>query len=106
MPLLLTPKEPFLTTALVPVSSLYARIKKVGYDVDEELIVFEARYYISKEAKEAGADPLLINALPVGFTQPATAQQANGVPIFDFLDAVLQHNLEALHPTATIVRIV
>ena len=96
MPLLLTPAEPLSTTALVPVPAVYAIILSVSYDTRQRLIYFKAGYYYSEQAYVEGRDEVRLDGLPVSFAQPATAEQANAVPIFTFLEQVLAAQLQAL----------
>jgi len=103
MPLLLTPAEPLQNDALLPVAAVYAIILRVAYDTRQKLISYEVGYYASEAAYLAQAAPLRINSLPTGFVEPATPEQANAVPIFQFLEQVLSQQLTvALGEGATI----
>lgn len=105
MPLLITPAEPFQTTAQLPVAQVYGVIRRVAYDTDSAKITMQVGYYTSEAGRIARVAELAINALPQGFVQDATPEQVNGLPIFDFLDSLVKAQLEALHPTATIERV-
>lgn len=96
MPLLITPATPFRTTAQLDCASVYCLIRKVGYDTDTTQIEFVVSYYASVAARDARADTLSINALPTGFVQAATPDEADAVPIFQFLEQVLTAQLTAL----------
>ena len=98
MPLLLTaPAEnPFETIAHIPLGSVYAIILRVNYDTRKKVIDFEVGYYYSEPAYVAHADALQVKFLPRGFTQPATPEQANAVPIFQFLEYSLTAKLQEL----------
>ena len=103
MPLLLTPPEPLLTTSLLPTPQLYAIIEDVKYPTRAKVISFEVLYYPSEAARIADAAPLQLPGLPTRFHQAATPDQANAVPIFDFLDQVLQAQLTPLLPAGTTI---
>lgn len=96
MPLLLTPAIPFETTATIKVPAVYAIILKVSYDTDKAVIEFKVGYYADEAARIARAEKLYINALQTDFEQPATAQEADAVGIFTFLEQVLTAQLTAL----------
>jgi len=96
MPLLITPATPFETTAQLSCPSVYCLIRKVSYDTDATKIEFVVSYYASVTARDARADTLSINALPTGFEQVATPEEADAVPIFQFLEQVLTAKLTAL----------
>ena len=102
MPLLITPAQPFQTTAHLDVPAVYAIINAVSYARATKQISFTVGYYASEAASTAGADMLSINALPTGFVQAASPEQANAVPIFQFLEQVLTAQLTALLPDAAI----
>ena len=53
-------------------------------------------YYYTEQAYLDKCKPLGIPALPVSFSQQATAEEANAVPIFTFLEQVLTAQLSAL----------
>ena len=102
MPLLITPPQPLQTTALLPVPAVYAIINAVAYARTDKLISFTVGYYANEAASTAlNAAALDINALPTGFTQAASPQEANAVPIFAFLEQVLTAQLTALLPAGT-----
>lgn len=101
MPLLITPAAPFATTSELAVPAVYALIRRVNYDTDAALIAYEVSYYVSEAARVARAATLQIHALPPGFTQTATPQEANAVGIFQFLEASLAQQLTALLPVGT-----
>lgn len=103
MPLLITPASPFQTTAQLTVPTAYAIINEVSYARSSKEITFTVGYYASEEASTAGADILRINALPTGFVQAASPEQANAVPIFQFLEQVLTAQLTALLPEKTTI---
>lgn len=96
MPLLITPLVAFQNDALLDVPAAYAIIEKVGYITRRKVIDYTVGYYASEAAYLAEAAPLSIRLLPTGFTQPATADQANAVPIFTFLEEVLTTKLTDL----------
>lgn len=96
MPLLITPPAPFQNDALLDVAAAYAIILTVGYDTRKRLISYSVGYFASEAAYLAQAAPLLVNALPRGFEQVATADEANAVPIFTFLEQVLTAQLTDL----------
>lgn len=105
MPLLLSFPEPILTTQLLSVTDVYAIINRVSYDRTGKAIACQVGYYASEAACDAAAEGLTSEVLPNGFVQPATPEQANGLPIFDFLDAVLSARLQELHPSCGIARV-
>lgn len=105
MPLLLSFPDPITTTAHLPVRQVYAIINRVSYDRTGKAIACQVGYYASEAACDAEAVGIESEALPNGFVQPATPEQANGLPIFDFLDAVLSARLQEAHPACTIVRV-
>lgn len=105
MPLLLTPDAPFETFSHVPLPVVYAIIRRVGYETPHKRIDFEVGYYFSEAAYLAQADALLLRSLPVRFTQPATPEEANAVPIFQFLEQVLTQQLQALLPDLRIEQV-
>jgi hypothetical protein len=96
MPLLLTPPAPFTNDALLEVAAAYAIILQVSYDTRQKVISYNVGYYASEAAYVQQAAALRINALPVSFTQAATADQANAVPIFTFLEQMLTEQLTQL----------
>jgi len=96
MPLLITPPTPFVTNSAFEVASVYVVILKVAYDTDEAKITFQVGYYVSEAARVARAAPLVITSLPIRFFQLATAQQANVVGVFTFLEQVLTQQLTDL----------
>lgn len=97
MPLLITSAAaPFLTNSAIELPAVYAIILKVAYDTDEAKITFNVGYYVNEAARVARAAPLVITGLPVGFFQLATAEQADAVGIFTFLEQVLTAQLTNL----------
>lgn len=106
MPLLITPAAPFQTTAFLNVGSVYAIINAVAYTRATKQISFTVGYYANDAASTAsGASELDINALPTGFVQAASPQEANAVPIFQFLEQVMAGQLAPLLPGAAIVSV-
>lgn len=101
MPLLITPAAPFATTAELAVPAVYALIRRVNYDTDAALIAYDVSYYVSQPARAARAATLQITALPPGFSQAATPQEANAMGIFQFLEMNLTQQLTALLPAGT-----
>ena len=94
MPLLITSSAaPFITNSAIELAAVYAIILKVAYDTDEAKITFTVGYYVSEAARIARAAPLVITALPTAFFQLATAEQADAVGIFTFLEQVLTQQL-------------
>lgn len=106
MPLKITPAAPFQTTGLLPVASIYAIIESVSYarrGLFPKTLQFVIGYYVSEAASiNADATTLLIDALPTGFNQEASPEQANSLPLFDFLETLLKTKLEALLPVGTL----
>lgn len=103
MPLLITPPAPLRTTSQTEVTSLYALIDAVGYTrrgLTPKTITATVGYYAS-ELASLDAERLYISSLPAGFEQQATPEEANSLPIFDFLEAVLETRLQAVLPTGT-----
>lgn len=96
MPLLLTPATAFQNDALLDVPTAYAIIERVAYSTREKIIEYHVGYYASEAAFLDRAAALRVNALPTGFVQPATPEQANAVPIFQFLESALTQQLTQL----------
>ena len=105
MPILITPAAAFLTTSQLPVASVYAIIEKVGYarrGLFPKTLQFEVGYYASEAASiSETAASLQVNGLPTNLSQEATPEQANALPLFDFLEALLKTRLEAALPVGT-----
>lgn len=103
MPLLVTPSEPFVSGANLPVASVYAIITEVSYQTKARVILFRIGYFASEAAYDAQADDVNISPalLPRFITQAATAEEANAVPIFKFLETILTAALCARLPEGT-----
>jgi hypothetical protein len=96
MPLLITPAAPFETTSALSVPAVYAIIEKVNYDTRKRLIDYVVGYYANEAAYLAIAAQVQCVQLTLSFVQPATADEANSVPIFTFLEQGLTAQLTAL----------
>lgn len=96
MPLLITPATAFQNDACLDIASVYAIIEQVGYRTRDKCIAFAVGYYASEAAYVALAARLHIQALPADLVQPATPEEANAVPIFQFLEQVLTASLRQL----------
>lgn len=105
MPLLLTPTEPFAASTAAAVPTLYAIILKVEYDTRARLLFYRVGYFLNEQAYLDLAESLRVPNLPSSFSQQASAQEANAVPIFNFLEQVLTQELAALLPGATIANV-
>jgi hypothetical protein len=107
MPLLITPAQPLASNTGQPVTSFYAVIDKVHYErrgLSPKVILCEVGYYAHASAS-LDAAPMLLDGLPPGFAQPASPEEANALPIFSFLEALLTAKLEVLLPGAAIVNV-
>jgi len=105
MPLLITPPEPLTTTAAVELPAVYAIIETVGYKrrgLYPKRIVATVGYY-AHEAASLTAEPVQVPGLLTEFFQDASPEEANQLPIFDFLDAKLKALLEATQPAGTLI---
>lgn len=103
MPLSVTPQEPFLTSSRCPVPTVYVLLDRVSYDrrgLSPKCISATVGYYVSEEASRT-ADCLVLEGLPVHLAQEASAEQADGIPIFTFLEQLLRQRLEAALPVGT-----
>jgi hypothetical protein len=96
MPLLITPATSFLTSVGLLSPQAYAIILKVGYDAYEKVIRLEVGYFASEQAYFDKCKVLEVKGLPTGFSQPATAEEADAVPIFQFLEGIVAQQLLAL----------
>lgn len=107
MPILITPPAPLETTALLPVTSLYAIIERVSYTrrgLVPKTLQFEVSYYANEAASvNTTATSLELNGLPTNFNQEASPEQANALPLFDFLETLLKTRLEAFLPVGTLI---
>ncbi len=97
------PPDPFQNDALLPISQVYAIIEQVGYLTRTKRITYSIGYYASEAAYQANAAALHITALPSDLAQPATPEQANAVPIFQFLEQVLTQQLTSLLAAGTTI---
>jgi hypothetical protein len=108
MPLLITPAEPIITRANVPLSSLYAIIDAVSYQRKgwtPKVISAQIGYYYD-EAASLSAEQVPVEGWPTSLAQEATPEQANTLPIFEFLEALLKAKLEAVLPAGTRIEVV
>lgn len=102
MPLKLTPAAPFEAFSHVPLPEVYAIITKASYSTRQKKIEFEVGYYYNEAAYVQQADAVLLRGVPQLFSQAATPEEANAVPIFQFLEQVLNQQLTALLPDVQI----
>jgi hypothetical protein len=106
MPLLITPSTPVLTTAHLPVTSLYCIINAFNFLRMQRRVDFKVGYYVNELASLPGSG---IAELPVNLTQDfslnMTPQQANqaakGGDTTEILEAYVQFVLATLLPEGT-----
>ena len=103
MPFLITPPQPLTTATGLPAASLYAIIDAAEYTRRGEspkVITASIGYYASAEAA-LSRTPLQVPGLLTTLVQAASPEEANTLPLFDFLEALLKTKLEPLLPVGT-----
>jgi hypothetical protein len=100
MPLLLTSAQPLLTTAQIPVTSLYVIVERVAYErrgLQPKVITWSVGYYADEAASvNANVSAVQMAELPINFSQAVTPEQANAVPIFTYLEQLVTAQLTDL----------
>lgn len=102
MPLHIKLPEPLYTFSGDSILEFYAIVDSVSYarrGLNPKTILFRAGYYLNEPASAVSA-PFQM-ALQIDFSQVASPEEANAVPIFTFLEQALTSKLTALLPAGT-----